>query len=218
MKKLLLALSLLASQPLAFANGCSYGWLTIYYNIQNNTKYDIKVGNATIGKQSSGVYLDTSSANANVCNGGSSSRSATYTANNETGTLKLTFNTCDDVSASSTPNSTPDKTFPFACPAASSHKDSDTHMCTGGMVYPAPEYTLNAYFTFDEKLTYTLSWTNIIVDLAKGQNIADKLAALFNKDSSHSDIKAQYTGNTLSISFTGTPTTPYTTGSSCSTA
>ena len=214
MKKILLAFSLLVLQHQVFAS-CFNGQLIIYFTVQNNTVDDISVNGILIHAGQSGDTIDMSNAYQNVCSQNTGLESVWYEdqKTHEQGTLNLIFNTCTDVTTTATPSS-PYHLYPFGYPTVSNVKVSDIRTCIDGQVHPNPAYVARAYFTIDNMTRYTVTWGSIVLNLVKGQNVAAKFAALLAKNKSYSDIVAQYTGSSLSVSFSKAPTTPYT-GTSC---
>jgi len=197
MKKIILCIGLLAFQPLGIAcYTASYSNVSLH--LTNATNDEIYVSCPGMGDHTlikSETYSFTNSYGCKSI----PSFNCTYTdkSNNHSGTLAFNTDSCDNPSASTSPNVGGSSPAAFAC-SPPSHGSSGTSYCNGYQEKGQPNYTMDAYYTFNQPILHTLRWNNVKMSLVKGQIAADKLAANL-VHVTNEKANAIYDGNTMQI-------------------
>ncbi|MBP9727024.1 MAG: hypothetical protein KBD83_06150 [Gammaproteobacteria bacterium] len=176
MKKVLLIVSLLASQHLAIA-GCSYpmNWTM---KITNSTEHDnLSLSCSTVELKPGETFSYTGSSGNECGTSYSTGPTCTYTdtTTQQSGTLTLVFNSCSSVSATTTPPTT--NPAPFGCSYANPKTGSNSHaVCDGvdGNYYETHAPTAT-FIIVNKGPSYQLDWRGIQANLIQGQAMADKL-------------------------------------------
>jgi hypothetical protein len=174
MKKVLLIVSLLASQHLAIA-GCSYpmNWTM---NITNSTDHDnLSLSCSTVELKPGETFPYTGSSGNGCGTSPASGPSCTYTdkETGQSGTIKLSFDSCTKVSTTPVASINPTA---FTCNATSAETGGGRTVCDGvdGISYKS--YTATSSFIIINKgPSYQLDWKGIKTNLIQGQAMADKL-------------------------------------------
>lgn len=215
MKKIFLMIGLVALQHTVMA-GCS-SEAASNMNIKNNTSHafsiscDLGAGTYTLAAGENHIMKGSSDG----CNYTFQSMTCTYKNQDnsqDAGTLMLNFNSCTNVSYGVTEPSK--STSPFNCPASPNITTVPNQIsyCSGFQTKGVTTYTIDSYFVLAPITTYQLEWNNIIMNLAKGQVMATKLASQLmanKKIINPTRTAALYDGKKITLSVGVLPDSPY---------
>lgn len=221
MKKFLLAGNLLIFAVATFAS-CDNSNVNWKMHITNKTPNTISLscGN-DIPSGATGIGSGLSYGN---CGRAVSTSECTYTdAFRHTGTLILTYNSCNNynLQASASANSSNPYPKPFSCPQAPNTKlqGSQRNTICPVSAHNVPSYysvySANAYFTISQSPEDVLTWKNIFMSLTKGQTVANKLASNLMQTGNYVKVVGTYSANAITLTLSSTPEDPYANMTTC---
>ena len=228
MKKILLIIGLLTQYHAAMAN-CPYTNVNWKMHVTNKTPDTLVfTGSSCSGTILGGATGALSGTTVGRCNAAGGDQ-CTYTdeANGHTGTLMLSYSSCNykntnPVNASASVSTNTKFPKPFAChqPPTSNYKGQQSQggkPCPTGSGAPLsyPLYSVDSYFTVSQSTDYTLVWKNVLTNLAKGQVMANKLAINLMSTGDYINATAGYNGSEVIITLSTSPDDPYTDETSC---
>lgn len=173
MKKVLLIVSLLASQHIAIAS--CYSPVNWTMNIKNGTDNDVLTLSCSGRDLNPDETFSYTGSSGDACGTSpASDPTCTYTdkTTGQSGTIKLSFDSCTKVST--TPLASTDPTA-FTCNATSAEAGGGRVVCDG-VDGSYKSYTATSSFIIVNKgPSYQLDWKGIKTNLIQGQAMADKL-------------------------------------------
>ncbi len=222
MNKLVCLMSLFAVQHVTTAtciasiapdgNGSAFVWTM---SIKNSTPHTLQIsGNDCAAGLSSIAAGATNTYTGTICynNGGSISTTscmATDTATGQSVKLMATYNSCSDIVPQATTDQTPSSLYPFTCAQSYTPGDQYTNSSCGSHIWTSAQTTFYDVYYFP---TYSLTWNNIVANLAKGQTMATKLANSLKNALQYHESTATYSQDSQQLKITltkGSADNPY---------
>ncbi len=173
MKKVLLIISLFACQHIAVAS--CYSPVNWTMNIKNGTDHDVLTLSCSSAELQPGETFPYTGSSGNPCGTiPASDASCTYTdkTTGQSGTIKLSFDSCTKVSTTPLASTNPTA---FTCNATSTQTSGGRAVCDGVDISYKSYTATSSFIIVNKGPSYQLDWKGIKTNLIQGQAMADKL-------------------------------------------